>query len=57
MQCWLQSLATAAVRVVPLCDAAALKNLMWAVGTAELADQPLLKALEAQLKLKSSELG
>ena len=55
--CYLQALAADALRVVPQCDASALKNLMWAVGTAELYDQKLLVAVEAQIKLQSSSLG
>ena len=46
-----------ALRVVPECDAAALKNLMWAIGTAELDDYDLLVAAEAQLMKQSFYLG
>ena len=53
----LQTLVTAALRVVPVCTAAALKNLLWALGTASIADHQLLLAVEAQLLSQSPYLG
>lgn len=53
----LQALATAAVRIVPQCNAAALKNLMWALGTAGFYHEQLLKAIEPQLLSQSPYLG
>ena len=52
-----QTLATAAQRIVPQCSAAALKNLMWALGTAGFSERQLLLALEAQLLSQSPYLG
>jgi hypothetical protein len=53
----LQTLVTTALGVVPQCSAAALKNLLWALGTVGLADHRLLLALEAQLLSQSPYLG
>ena len=53
----LQTLATAALRIVPECNAAALKNMLWALGTAKLFDEQLLLAVEAQLLSQSTYLG
>ena len=52
----LQALATAALRIVPQCNAAALKNMMWALGTASFYHEQLLKAIEAQLLSQSPYL-
>lgn len=53
----LQVLAACAVRSVPQCNAAALKNMMWALGTASFHHEQLLKAIEAQLLSQSPHLG
>ncbi len=53
----LQTLVTIALGVVPQCSAAALKNLLWALGTVGSADHQLLLALEAQLLSQSPYLG
>jgi hypothetical protein len=53
----LQTLVTTALGVVPQCSAAALKNLLWALGTVGSADHRLLLALEAQLLSQSPYLG
>ncbi len=53
----LQTLVITALGVVPQCSAAALKNLLWAVGTVGSADHRLLLALEAQLLSQSPYLG
>ncbi len=53
----LQTLVTIALGVVPQCSAAALKNLLWALGTVGSADHRLLIALEAQLLSQSPYLG
>ncbi|KAL3159854.1 hypothetical protein ABBQ38_010255 [Trebouxia sp. C0009 RCD-2024] len=53
----MQVLAACAVRSVPQCNAAALKNMMWALGTASFHHEQLLKAIEAQLLSQSPHLG
>ncbi|KAL0052777.1 hypothetical protein WJX82_007536 [Trebouxia sp. C0006] len=53
----MQTLVTTALGVVPQCSAAALKNLLWALGTVGSADHRLLIALEAQLLSQSPYLG
>lgn len=53
----LQALAAAAMQIVPQCNAAALKNIMWALGTAGFHHEQLLKAIEAQLLSQSPHLG
>ncbi|DBB02864.1 TPA: hypothetical protein ACH3X1_013470 [Trebouxia sp. C0004] len=53
----MQTLMTIALGVVPQCSAAALKNLLWALGTVGSADHQLLLALEAQLLSQSPYLG
>lgn len=53
----MQTLVTITLGVVPQCSAAALKNLLWALGTVGSADHRLLLALEAQLLSQSPYLG